>query len=73
MVAADPADMAWPDGQFLRQGVRAKAWVMLNRVPAWREVWRQLNGFPPISIEGIEPAGKDRDPKKKKPKSSKEG
>jgi len=73
VVAADAADMAWPGGQFLRQGVRAKAWVMLNRVPAWREVWRQLNGFPPISIEGIEPAGKDRDPKKKKPKSSKEG
>ena len=73
VVAADPADMTWPDGQFLRQGVRAKAWVMLNRVPAWREIWRQLNGFPPISIDGIEPAGKDPDSKKKKPKSSKEG
>ena len=73
VVAADPADMNWPDGQFLRQGVRAKAWVMLNRVPAWREIWRQLNGFPPISIDGIEPAGKDPDSKKKKPKSSKEG
>lgn len=73
VVAADPADMNWPDGQFLRQGVRAKAWVMLNRVPAWREIWRQLNGFPPISIDGIKPASKDPDSKKKKPKSSKEG
>lgn len=75
VVAADPNDQAWPDGRFLRQGVRAKAWVLLNRVYAWREIWRQLNGFPPIAIEGIKPLDEDKDggAKKKKPKSSKDG
>lgn len=51
VIAHDPEDRAWPTGQFLRQGVRAKAWVMLEVVPAWREVWRQLNGFPPVGVE----------------------
>jgi multidrug resistance efflux pump len=37
----------WPDDRFLRQGVRANGWVMLNRVPLGYEMWRQLNGFPP--------------------------
>ena len=38
----------WPSAQYLRQGVRAKAWVLLREVPVWNELWRQLNGFPPI-------------------------
>ena len=37
----------WPDkDRWLRQGVRANAWVMLNEVPLWFELWRQINGFP---------------------------
>jgi len=51
VVAHDPIDRPWPEGRFLRQGVRAKAWVMLEVVPAWQEVWRQLNGFPPVGGE----------------------
>jgi multidrug efflux pump subunit AcrA (membrane-fusion protein) len=38
----------WPDKQYLRQGVRANGWVMLNQVPIGYELWRQLNGFPPV-------------------------
>ena len=38
----------WPEPRFLRQGVRAKAWVLLNEVPLGKELWRQLNGFPPV-------------------------
>lgn len=38
----------WPDRKYLRQGVRAKAWVLLNEVPLGQELWRQLNGFPPV-------------------------
>ena len=38
----------WPQDRFLRQGVRANGWVLLEQVPLWFEVWRQLNGFPPI-------------------------
>lgn len=41
--------VGWPDKQrWLRQGVRANAWVMLNEVPLWFELWRQINGFPPM-------------------------
>ncbi|ADB17423.1 secretion protein HlyD [Pirellula staleyi DSM 6068] len=38
----------WPSKQFLRQGARANGWVMLNEVRLGYEVWRQLNGFPPV-------------------------
>ena len=51
IVAPDPADDEWPGTRFLRQGVRAKAWVLLRQVPLWLELWRQLNGFPPVVAE----------------------
>ena len=38
---------AWPEDPFLRQGVRTKGWIVLDRVSLGFEVWRQLNGFPP--------------------------
>ncbi len=38
----------WPSDRFLRQGVRANGWVMLQQVPLGYELWRQLNGFPPV-------------------------
>jgi adhesin transport system membrane fusion protein len=38
----------WPGNRWLRQGVRAKGWVLLETVPLWKEIWRQLNGFPPV-------------------------
>jgi multidrug efflux pump subunit AcrA (membrane-fusion protein) len=41
----------WPDQRFLRQGVRVNGWVLLDIVPLWFEVWRQLNGFPPVVDE----------------------
>jgi multidrug resistance efflux pump len=45
----------WPGDRWLRQGVRANGWVLLQRVPLWFEVWRQMNGFPPaLSQEMIE-------------------
>lgn len=43
-----PRDTDWPSGRFLRQGVRANGWVLLNQVPIGWELWRQLNGFPPV-------------------------
>ena len=43
----DPDDDPWPDDRWLRQGTRAQGWVLLNEVPVWFELWRQLNGFPP--------------------------
>lgn len=46
---AEPEDNphAWPGDEYLRQGVRTKGWVVLDRVSLGFEVWRQLNGFPP--------------------------
>jgi hypothetical protein len=52
----DKEDIAWPSDRFLRQGVRANGWILLERVPLWYEVWRRLNGFPP-AIDMKEGAG----------------
>lgn len=38
----------WPGSHFLRQGVRAHGWVLLNQVQLWYELWRRANGFPPM-------------------------
>jgi hypothetical protein len=48
LVEPDANDTPWPSGHFLRQGVRANGWVMLNVVPLGYEIWRQFNGFPPV-------------------------
>ena len=48
LVEPDPDDQPWPDKQYLRQGVRAQGWVLLQRVSVGWELWRQLNGFPPV-------------------------
>ncbi|MFM8270252.1 MAG: efflux RND transporter periplasmic adaptor subunit [Pseudomonadota bacterium] len=37
----------WPEGAYLRQGVRALGWVLLSRVSLGYELWRRFNGFPP--------------------------
>jgi hypothetical protein len=48
LVEADPSDGQWPGQNYLRQGVRANGWVLLNQVPLGYELWRQFNGFPPV-------------------------
>lgn len=47
VVTPDAEDEPWPATRFLRQGVRANAWVLLNQVSLGFELWRQFNGFPP--------------------------
>ncbi|MBL9164267.1 MAG: HlyD family efflux transporter periplasmic adaptor subunit [Planctomycetaceae bacterium] len=42
------ASATWPSERYLRQGVRANGWVLLNQVKLGYELWRQLNGFPPV-------------------------
>lgn len=46
-VVDDGEIVEWPGPRWLRQGVQVNGWVLLNRVPLWYEIWRQLNGFPP--------------------------
>lgn len=41
----------WPDGRYLRQGVRVVGWVLLDTVRLGWELWRQFNGFPPTISE----------------------
>jgi membrane fusion protein, adhesin transport system len=38
-------EQPWP--KQLRMGSGVVGWVMLNDVPVWFEIWRQLNAFPP--------------------------
>ncbi len=38
-------DAPWPEQ--LRVGSGVYGWVILDDVPIWYEIWRQLNGFPP--------------------------
>jgi adhesin transport system membrane fusion protein len=45
LVAPNSKNKSWPDA--LRPGSGANGIIMLNNVPLWYELWRQLNGFPP--------------------------
>lgn len=47
VVLPDPEDVEWPERRFLRQGVRVKAWFLLDEVRLGFELWRRFNGFPP--------------------------
>lgn len=38
----------WPSSLYLRQGVRANAWIFLNKVSIGYEFWRRFNDFPPM-------------------------
>lgn len=49
VVIPDPDDGPWPAASYLRQGVLAKGWVLLDRVSLGFEIWRQFNGFPPTT------------------------
>ncbi|MCW5965474.1 MAG: HlyD family efflux transporter periplasmic adaptor subunit [Bryobacterales bacterium] len=48
LIEFDETDDPWPSNTYLRQGVRANGWVLLNQVPLGFELWRQFNGFPPV-------------------------
>ncbi|MFN8578669.1 MAG: HlyD family efflux transporter periplasmic adaptor subunit [Candidatus Sericytochromatia bacterium] len=48
VVVTPNSDKDWPDIKYLRQGVRANGWIIVNQVPLWYELWRQYNGFQPV-------------------------
>ena len=70
-VGPDPDDVTkedWPSKDYLKQGVRANAWVLLDQVPLGFEIWRQVNGFPAtrdLGDKGNESSSKDSDTAKK--------
>lgn len=49
LVAPEESEKVWP--KALRPGGGAQAVALLNDVPLWYELWRQLNGFPPDFYE----------------------
>ncbi len=44
LVGEDPEEDPWPEA--LRIGSGADGIALLNNVPIWYEIWRQMNGFP---------------------------
>jgi multidrug efflux pump subunit AcrA (membrane-fusion protein) len=45
LVVPDAKDKAWP--KALKTGTGVRGFALLNTVPIWYELWRQINGFPP--------------------------
>ncbi|NQV53444.1 MAG: HlyD family efflux transporter periplasmic adaptor subunit [Flavobacteriales bacterium] len=50
LVAPNTEAIAWP--KELRMGSGAQAIALLQDVPIWYEIWRQMNGFPPEFYNG---------------------
>ncbi len=44
LIAPDKDDEEWPEP--IRAGTGARTFALLNNVPVWYELWRQVNGFP---------------------------
>ncbi|NEV94595.1 HlyD family efflux transporter periplasmic adaptor subunit [Psychroflexus sp. YR1-1] len=45
LIKEDPEEQPWPD--VIRAGSGARTMALLEDVPVWYEIWRQINGFPP--------------------------
>ncbi|UOQ74909.1 HlyD family secretion protein [Hymenobacter cellulosilyticus] len=58
LVTPDPALEPWPEP--LRVGSGVYGWALLDDVPIWYELWRQINGFPPnyVGKQDVSKAGK---------------
>lgn len=72
VILPDPAEPSWPSRHYLRQGVRAKGWILLQQVTLGYELWRQINGFPP-ALDPPPPLLDNEVPDKKPKKKKKEG
>lgn len=57
LVPDESGGEAWPDSALLKQGVRARGWIFLNRVTVGYELWRKFNDFPPAIPEEREAQG----------------
>lgn len=63
LLAPDEEDHEWPEE--IRPGSGARTIALLEDVPIWFELWRQLNGFPPNYYQP-EDGGKGKTDGKKK-------
>lgn len=62
LAVPDPHQTPWPEA--LRVGSGVNGWAMLNTVPVWYELWRQLNNFP-ADYTGGKASGAQADKKAK--------
>jgi multidrug resistance efflux pump len=58
LVVPDDTQEPWPAA--LRVGTGAAGWAMLNDVPLYYEIWRQMNGFPPDYTGAMSPVQKKK-------------
>lgn len=63
LIVPDENEKKWPSN--LKIGTGAQGFALLNNVPIWYELWRQLNGFPPDFYK-VEIKGKDNKANEKK-------
>lgn len=56
LIIPDMTEKNWPSN--LKIGTGTQGFALLNDVPIWYELWRQLNGFPP-DFYTLEVKGKD--------------
>lgn len=52
LIEEDPDSEPWPE--LLRVGSGVRGFALLNDVPLWYELWRQLNSFPPNFYTGAD-------------------
>lgn len=69
VVVTPNKDSDWPEIKYLRQGVRANGWIIVNQVPLWYELWRQYNGFQPVVNDEEEKKEKEDVIKRKEKKN----
>lgn len=67
LIVPDPEALGWPGTEHLRQGVKAKAWILLSEVSIGYELWRQINGFP--QLPAVQEGEKPTLPSQKKPRA----
>ncbi|MDP5228761.1 MAG: HlyD family secretion protein [Cellulophaga sp.] len=58
LLVQDPEDQPWPDE--LRVGGGTNTIALLEDVPIWYELWRQINGFPPNFYQPVTGAGSSK-------------
>lgn len=56
LLKPDPDEQPWP--KDIRVGSGANTIALLEDVPIWYELWRQLNGFPPNYYQPLNPTAK---------------
>lgn len=62
LVAEDKSDRKWPAD--LKLGTGVVSFALLNDVPIWYELWRQVNGFPPDYYKSNGNTKQEKDKKK---------